>query len=107
MLKRISFLRGTCPWILMDFRSPRRPLPGIQDFHNRKGLISDRGERQKSFYVMQRYYQEIEAARRKYRLCRVERNRLFRKIKQIADLSSRECLYEREVSPSPSLRLRR
>ena len=62
MLKRISFLRGTCPWILMDFRSPRRPLPGIQDFHNRKGLISDRGEKKKAFFVMQRYYQEIRGA---------------------------------------------
>ena len=61
MLKRISFLRGTCPWILMDFRSPRRPLPGIQDFHNRKGLISDRGEKKKAFYVMQKYYREMEA----------------------------------------------
>lgn len=59
MLKRISFLRGTCPWILMDFRSPRRPLPGIQDFHNRKGLISDRGEKKKAFYIMQKYYQEL------------------------------------------------
>jgi beta-glucuronidase len=61
MLKKISFLRGTSPWILMDFRSPRRPLPGIQDFHNRKGLISDRGERKKAFYVMQKYYRELEA----------------------------------------------
>jgi beta-glucuronidase len=60
MLKRISFLRGTCPWILMDFRSPRRPLPGIQDFHNRKGLISDRGEKKKAFYVMQKYYRELQ-----------------------------------------------
>jgi beta-glucuronidase len=62
MLKRISFLRGTSPWILMDFRSPRRPLPGIQDFHNRKGLISDRGEKKKAFYVMQQYYHELGAA---------------------------------------------
>jgi beta-glucuronidase len=62
MLKRISFLRGTCPWILMDFRSPRRPLPGIQDFHNRKGLISDRGDKKKAFYVMQQYYHELGAA---------------------------------------------
>ena len=60
MLKRIPFLRGTSPWILMDFRSPRRPLPGIQDFWNRKGLISDRGERKKAFYVMQRWYQELQ-----------------------------------------------
>jgi beta-glucuronidase len=65
MLKRISFLRGTCPWILMDFRSPRRPLPGIQDFHNRKGLISDRGEKKKAFYVMQKYYRELEGTLQK------------------------------------------
>jgi beta-glucuronidase len=61
MLKRISFLRGTSPWILMDFRSPRRPLPGIQDFYNRKGLISDRGEKKKAYYVMKRFYQELSA----------------------------------------------
>ena len=62
MLKKIPFLRGTCPWILMDFRSPRRPLPGIQDFHNRKGLISDKGEKKKAFFVMQNYYHELEKA---------------------------------------------
>ena len=61
MLKKISSLRGTSPWILMDFRSPRRPLPGIQDFYNRKGLISDRGEKKKAFYVMQRFYQDLGA----------------------------------------------
>jgi beta-glucuronidase len=60
MLKRIPFLRGTSPWILMDFRSPRRPLPGIQDYWNRKGLISDRGEKKKAFYVMQRWYRELQ-----------------------------------------------
>jgi beta-glucuronidase len=59
MLKRISFLRGTCPWLLMDFRSPRRPLPGVQDFYNRKGLISDQGQKKKAFYVMQKYYREV------------------------------------------------
>jgi len=37
--------------ILMDFRSPRRPLPGIQDFYNRKGLLSDKGEKKKSVLV--------------------------------------------------------
>jgi beta-glucuronidase len=60
MLKRISFLRGTAPWILMDFRSPRRPLPKIQDYWNRKGLISNRGEKKKAFYVMQSWYRELE-----------------------------------------------
>ena len=59
MLKRIPFLRGTSPWILMDFRSPRRPLPKIQDYWNRKGLISNRGEKKKAFYVMQQWYREL------------------------------------------------
>jgi beta-glucuronidase len=59
MLKKIPFLRGTSPWIMMDFRSPRRPLPGIQDYWNRKGLISNRGEKKKAFYVMQRWYREL------------------------------------------------
>jgi len=61
MLKKIPFLRGTAPWILTDFRSPRRPLPGIQDYWNRKGLISDRGEKKKAFYVMQQWYRELNA----------------------------------------------
>jgi beta-glucuronidase len=63
MLKKIPFLRGTAPWILMDFRSPRRPLPGIQDYWNRKGLVSDRGEKKKAFYVMQRWYREMQQGR--------------------------------------------
>ncbi len=44
MLNRIPQLRGMSPWILMDFRSPNRPLAGIQDEFNRKGLISDQGQ---------------------------------------------------------------
>ncbi|HKG79803.1 MAG TPA: glycoside hydrolase family 2 TIM barrel-domain containing protein [Pyrinomonadaceae bacterium] len=60
MLKRIPFLRGAAPWILMDFRSPRRPLPKIQDYWNRKGLISNRGEKKKAFYVMQQWYRELD-----------------------------------------------
>jgi beta-glucuronidase len=59
MLERIPFLRGVTPWILADFRSPRRPLPGIQDYWNRKGLISDRGIRKQAFFVLQRYYREV------------------------------------------------
>lgn len=58
MLRRVTFLRGTSPWLLMDFRSPRRPLAGVQDFYNRKGLISDRGEKKQAFYIMQEFYRE-------------------------------------------------
>ncbi len=61
MLDQIPFLRGITPWILTDFRSPRRPLAGVQDFFNRKGLVSDRGERKKAFFVLQHYYQERAA----------------------------------------------
>jgi len=56
MLNKIPFLRGTTPWVLMDFRSPRRPLPNIQDFFNRKGLVSLRGDKKKAFYVLQEFY---------------------------------------------------
>jgi beta-glucuronidase len=59
MLRRIPSLRGMSPWILTDFRSPRRPLPRIQDFYNRKGLISNRGERKQAFFVLQGFYREL------------------------------------------------
>jgi beta-glucuronidase len=58
MVKQIPFLAGMSPWILADFRSPRRPLPGIQDFWNRKGLISERGERKSAFEVLRSFYRE-------------------------------------------------
>jgi len=58
MLNRIPQLRGMTPWILMDFRSPRRLLPGLQDDFNRKGLISDQGVQKQAFYVLQKAYRE-------------------------------------------------
>jgi beta-glucuronidase len=58
MWQRAPHLAGMSPWLLMDFRSPRRPLPGIQDYFNRKGLISDRGQRKQAFYVLQKFYRE-------------------------------------------------
>lgn len=53
MLERIDALSGVTPWILKDFRSPRRFLPGIQDDFNRKGLVSENGERKQAFYTYQ------------------------------------------------------
>ena len=58
MLEKIEGLAGTCPWVLKDFRSPRRPLPGIQDLFNRKGLVSDQGQRKKAFYVLREWYKK-------------------------------------------------
>jgi beta-glucuronidase len=63
MIQKIPQLAGLSPWVLMDFRSPRRPLVGIQDYFNRKGLFSNQGERKQAFFVLQKFYREIEANR--------------------------------------------
>jgi beta-glucuronidase len=59
MMEKISFLSGLSPWILRDFRSPRRVLPGIQDYYNRKGLVSERGQRKLAFIVLQSWYKKL------------------------------------------------
>lgn len=56
MFNRIDGLAGMTPWILVDFQSPLRQLPDIQDGWNRKGLISEKGYKKKAFYVMQKFY---------------------------------------------------
>jgi len=58
MLGKIPQFRGLSPWILVDFRSPMRQLPGIQDGFNRKGLISDQGQKKMAFFVLQKAYQQ-------------------------------------------------
>jgi beta-glucuronidase len=60
MIEKIPNIRGISPWILMDFRSPRRLLPGIQDGFNRKGLISDKGQKKKAFYTLHSFYMKIK-----------------------------------------------
>jgi beta-glucuronidase len=62
MLRKIPSLAGMSPWVLMDFRSPRRPLAGVQDFYNRKGLISDQGQRKQAFYTLRKFYLEMATA---------------------------------------------
>lgn len=61
MLERIPQFRGMTPWILCDFRSPRRLLPNAQDGWNRKGLIGENGVRKKAFYALQEYYRKKQA----------------------------------------------
>ncbi len=56
MLNKIPQLRGMSPWVLMDFRSPTRMLPGIQDGFNRKGLISEQGRKKLAFSTLQHAY---------------------------------------------------
>lgn len=56
MLEKIDGLRGMTPWILVDFKSPRRQNPKYQNFWNRKGLISETGYKKKAYYILQNYY---------------------------------------------------
>ena len=60
MLSGIPGLRGMTPWVLADFRSPRRQHPYFQDFWNRKGLISDDGKRKQAFWTLKRHYDELQ-----------------------------------------------
>jgi beta-glucuronidase len=56
MMKKIPFLRGCCPWILADFQSLGRLHPVFQGGWNRKGLLSDKGDRKKAWFVMKEFY---------------------------------------------------
>ncbi|MBV33222.1 MAG: beta-glucuronidase [Porticoccaceae bacterium] len=60
MAQNIKGLSGLSPWILKDFRSPRRHLNHVQDFWNRKGLVSERGVRKKAWYVLRDFYVSLE-----------------------------------------------
>lgn len=57
MMKHIPNLVGVSPWILFDFRSPYRFHPTNQEGWNRKGLVSDRGQRKRAWYIMKDFYE--------------------------------------------------
>lgn len=61
MMKRMpdNFI-GFSPWILCDFRSPKRNNPLYQEGWNRKGVIGSNGKKKKAFYVLKAYYDEME-----------------------------------------------
>lgn len=59
-LLKIPQLSGISPWILADFRSPRRMLMPIQNGWNRKGLISQNGTKKKAFYTLQEFYRKLK-----------------------------------------------
>ncbi|MBP5484216.1 MAG: beta-glucuronidase [Bacteroidales bacterium] len=61
MVERMPGFAGTSPWILKDFRSPRRALNGIQDDYNRKGVLSEDGHRKQAWYVLRDWYMDLKA----------------------------------------------
>lgn len=58
MFSKIPQLRGTRPWVLLDFRSTTRNIPILQDGYNRKGLLSEDGKKKQAFFIMQKAYKE-------------------------------------------------
>ncbi|MCF0202875.1 MAG: beta galactosidase jelly roll domain-containing protein [Bacteroidaceae bacterium] len=59
MLAKIKGLAGTIPWVLKDFRSPHRMLPGVQDDFNRKGLLSEKGEKKQAWQIVHDWNYEV------------------------------------------------
>ena len=58
-LLKIDYIRGISPWILYDFRCPRR-TSSIQKYYNRKGLLDEtKTYRKPAFFVLQKYYQDL------------------------------------------------
>ncbi|MFM2326319.1 MAG: hypothetical protein RIR31_521, partial [Bacteroidota bacterium] len=51
---------GFAPWILCDFKSPKRNNPVYQEGWNRKGVIDNEGSKKKAFYILKAYYDEME-----------------------------------------------
>lgn len=56
MFGTVPNLCGVCPWLLFDYRSLGRMNQVYQNGYNRKGLISENGEKKKAWYVMHNYY---------------------------------------------------
>ncbi|MEM9565895.1 MAG: glycoside hydrolase family 2 TIM barrel-domain containing protein, partial [Actinomycetota bacterium] len=59
MIRRQPDCAGLSPWILKDFRTPLRVLPDVQDGYNRKGLVSEEGERKLAFDVVADAYRDL------------------------------------------------
>jgi beta-glucuronidase len=60
MLKTVPDLCGTFPWLLVDYRSSGRMHPLYQNGWNRKGLLSDHGDKKKAWYILKAYYESTK-----------------------------------------------
>lgn len=59
VLTKIDYIKGISPWILYDFRCPRRTA-SIQKYYNRKGLLDEtKTYRKPAFFVLQKYYSQM------------------------------------------------
>ena len=60
MFPTVPNLCGVSPWLLFDYQSPGRMHPTYQRGYNRKGLISEKGEKKKAWYIMRDYYTNVK-----------------------------------------------
>lgn len=58
-IRKISYIKGMTPWILRDFRCPRRTAV-TQKYYNTKGLVSASGKRKMAFGVLRDFYNSIK-----------------------------------------------
>jgi beta-glucuronidase len=58
MFATIPNLAGVCPWLLFDYKSLGRMHPVYQKGYNRKGLLSEKGEKKKAWYVVEKFYKQ-------------------------------------------------
>lgn len=60
-VKQFNYIQGMSPWLLYDFRAPRR-MNRFQCGFNLKGLIAaDKKTKKQAFYILQQFYLEKQA----------------------------------------------
>lgn len=58
-IRNIAYIKGMTPWILHDFRCPRRTSVN-QRYYNTKGLLSaDKKYKKSAFFVLQEFYRSL------------------------------------------------
>ena len=57
-------LAGVIAWILIDYRSPVRMQPVYQNGYNRKGLLSEKGEKKLAWWILNKYYSSTDSLHR-------------------------------------------
>jgi beta-glucuronidase len=57
----IPNLAGVIAWILIDYRSPVRMQPLYQNGYNRKGLLSEKGEKKMAWWILNKYYKSVDS----------------------------------------------
>jgi len=66
MIEQLPNLCGIAPWALFDFRNPGYSQARYQQGWNRKGLISQYGEKKQAWYIMHEFYEQVKNNKNKF-----------------------------------------